>query len=426
MQRSSTKIGALATALAKAQSELANPEKSLIATLPSPIAGGVGQSFRYASLASGLELVRKCLGQQEIATVQATAIDRDTGLIRLTTTLVHASGEWMASDWPVCSVAETASPHRMGAALTYARRYALFTLVGIAGEDDLDAPDLPTAGAADTRSRLHERGHGLGGLPQPAAPAATSSGPLRLSQGRAPAGRQKPALLPPEPSAALRDQLLAELLELDEASALSAWAYKALPRKNQLINTDALAVEAAFEARLNDLGEAAQSPTSESQNGEQVRSEPRKPLRIKPASEEVTVLKKPVRERDRGHLKFVAGQPCLVCGRTPSDPHHIRFADSWTVGRKVSDRFTVPLCRIHHHELHRRGNERVWWQQQGIDPLLRADGLWKMTHTLAADGSFLDDNPARPEVNGKLFSAGPNPSESGHDETKPIAGPDAR
>src|SRR5258707_8470919 len=175
MQRSSTKIGALATALAKAQSELANPEKSLVATLPSPIAGGVGQSFRYASLASGLELVRKCLGQHEIATVQATGIDRDTGLIRLTTTLVHASGEWMASDWPVCSVAETASPHRMGAALTYARRYALFTLVGIAGEDDLDAPDLPTAGAADTRSRPHERGHGLGRLAQPAPPAPASS-----------------------------------------------------------------------------------------------------------------------------------------------------------------------------------------------------------------------------------------------------------
>ena len=428
MQRSSTKIGALATALAKAQSELANPEKSLVATLPSPIAGGVGQSFRYASLASGLELVRKCLGQHEIATVQATGIDRDTGLIRLTTTLVHASGEWMASDWPVCSVAETASPHRMGAALTYAWRYALFTLVGIAGEDDLDAPDLPTAGAADTRGRRHERGDGLGGLPQPAAPATAASGPLRLSQGRAPAARQKAALLPPEPSAALRDQLLAELVELDEASALTAWAHKALPRKNQLTNTDALAVEAAFEARLRDLGEVAQSPTSKSQNGEHpVRSEPRESVRIKPASEEVTVLKKPVRERDRGHLKFVAGQPCLVCGRTPSDPHHIRFADSWTVGRKVSDRFTVPLCRIHHRELHRRGNERLWWQQQGIDPLPRADGLWKLTHTLEADGSFLDDNPARPEVNGKLFAAGPNLSESGqNDETKPIAGPDAR
>ena len=95
---------------------------------------------------SGLDLVRKCLGQHEIATVQTTAIDRDSGLIRLTTTLVHASGEWVSSDWPVCPVSETAAPHRLGAALTYARRYALFTLVGIAGEDDLDAPDLRRGG----------------------------------------------------------------------------------------------------------------------------------------------------------------------------------------------------------------------------------------------------------------------------------------
>ena len=94
---------------------------------------------------SGLDLVRKCLGQHEIATVQTTAIDRDSGLIKLTTTLVHASGEWVSSDWPVCPVSETAAPHRLGAALTYARRYALFTLVGIAGEDDLDAPDLSSA-----------------------------------------------------------------------------------------------------------------------------------------------------------------------------------------------------------------------------------------------------------------------------------------
>ena len=99
----------------------------------------------------------KCLGQHEIATVQTTAIDRDSGLIRLTTTLVHASGEWVSSDWPVCPISETAAPHRLGAALTYARRYALFTLVGIAGEDDLDAPDLPDAGlssdAQDGRRR---------------------------------------------------------------------------------------------------------------------------------------------------------------------------------------------------------------------------------------------------------------------------------
>src|SRR6478672_10169543 len=131
MQRSSHKIGALAAALAKAQSEIANPEKSLTATIVSPFPRERQRTFRYASLSTGLEIVRKCLGQHEIATVQSTTIDRDTGLIRLTTTLVHASGEWVSSDWPVCPVSETASPHRLGAALTYARRYALFTLVGI-------------------------------------------------------------------------------------------------------------------------------------------------------------------------------------------------------------------------------------------------------------------------------------------------------
>jgi hypothetical protein len=109
-------------------------------------------------LASGLDLVRKCLGHHEIAVVQTTAIDPQSGLIRLTTVLAHSSGEWMSSDWPVCPVSETAAPHRMGAALTYARRYALFTLVGIAGEDDLDAPDLPTVDARTPSSAAN--GHG--------------------------------------------------------------------------------------------------------------------------------------------------------------------------------------------------------------------------------------------------------------------------
>ena len=144
MHRSSESIGAIAAALAKAQGELTNPEKSLTATIRSPFPREGDRTFRYASLASGLDIVRKSLGQHEIATVQTTAIDQDSGQIRLTTLLAHASGEWISSDWPVCPVSETAAPHRMGAALTYARRYALFALVGIAGEDDLDAPDLLT------------------------------------------------------------------------------------------------------------------------------------------------------------------------------------------------------------------------------------------------------------------------------------------
>ena len=141
MHRSSDTIGAIAAALAKAQGQLSNPEKSLVATVRSPFPREESRTFRYASLASGLDVVRKSLGQHEIATVQTTAIDQETGQIRLTTLLAHASGEWISSDWPVCGAAETAAPHKMGAALTYARRYALFALVGIAGEDDLDAPD---------------------------------------------------------------------------------------------------------------------------------------------------------------------------------------------------------------------------------------------------------------------------------------------
>src|SRR5260221_14484400 len=142
MHRSSETIGAIAAALAKAQGELTNPEKSLIATIRSPFPREGDRTFRYASLAAGLDIVRKGLSQHEIATVQTTAIDHATGQIRLTTLLAHASGEWISSDWPVCPMSENATPHRMGAALTYARRYALFALVGIAGEDDLDAPDI--------------------------------------------------------------------------------------------------------------------------------------------------------------------------------------------------------------------------------------------------------------------------------------------
>src|SRR5262245_52513029 len=142
MPRSSETVAALASALAKAQAQLVNPEKSLTATIRTGRLGQGERSFRYAPLSSGLDIVRKTLGQHEIATLQTTAIDQSAGMVHLTTTLAHASGEWIASDWPVCPIAETANPQRMGAALTYARRYALFTLVGIAGEDDLDAPDL--------------------------------------------------------------------------------------------------------------------------------------------------------------------------------------------------------------------------------------------------------------------------------------------
>src|ERR1700728_3525747 len=156
MHRSSESIAALAAALAKAQVLLTNPEKSLTATVGSDRYDEPGRTFRYASLSSGLDIVRKALGQHEIATVQTTAIDQATQAVSLTTVLAHSSGEWIASDWPVCALSEMAVPRRMGAALTYARRYALFTLVGIAGEDDLDAPGLLTP---SPQKQGHTTGH---------------------------------------------------------------------------------------------------------------------------------------------------------------------------------------------------------------------------------------------------------------------------
>src|ERR1700720_703553 len=139
MHRSSENVAAIATALAKAQTELSNPEKAMVGTIYNNRTDSP-QSFRYASLSSGLDIIRKALGGQQIAVAQTTDIDRANGTVNLTTLLLHTSGEWISSDWPVCQLSETSAPRRMGAALTYARRYALFTLVGIAGEDDLDAP----------------------------------------------------------------------------------------------------------------------------------------------------------------------------------------------------------------------------------------------------------------------------------------------
>ena len=188
MHRSSPSIGAIAAALAKAQGELSNPEKSLIATIQSPFPREGDRTFRYASLASGLDIVRKNLSQHEIATVQTTAIDQASGQIRLTTLLAHASGEWISSDWPVCPISETAAPHRMGAALTYARRYALFALVGIAGEDDLDAPDplpdpSPTLKANVRANRPTGQGSRNGTIHGPRVPSPYSapSPPLRCA-----------------------------------------------------------------------------------------------------------------------------------------------------------------------------------------------------------------------------------------------------
>jgi len=247
MQRSSESVAHLAAALAKAQAELTNPEKSLVATIRPNGPREAERSFRYAPLSSGLDIVRKTLGQHEIATVQTTAIDQTAGVVNLTTVLAHSSGEWIASDWPVCAISETATPHRMGAALTYARRYAIFTLVGIAGEDDIDAPDLNAP------------------MPPPSATAKPNPDgrlnggqtiPSRRGSAKVATNSEKP-ILSREASATLRDQLVEELKALASSDDAAIWAHRILGAKNRLTEADARQVEDAFQAKLETLERAA-------------------------------------------------------------------------------------------------------------------------------------------------------------------------
>jgi hypothetical protein len=264
----------------------------------------------------------------------------------------------------------------MGAALTYARRYALFALVGIAGEDDLDAPDIlsESAPAADT----------------PNDPGLIVPASRKRSNGSIHKPRQPKPILAAEPSGVLRDQLIAEINQLKDGDDIALWAHRRLPAKNTLTADDARAVEAACQVVLNKLdrgaeeleqypadpgsvaptngnGGAAQSTTVISTAEDQI------------AEARVTPLRTEIRRRNKAHLAFVGSQPCLVCQRSPCDAHHLKFAQPRSLGRKVSDEFTVPLCREHHHELHRHGNEMAWWANLQIDALKEAKELWEAT-----------------------------------------------
>jgi hypothetical protein len=388
MQRSSQSIAALAAALAKAQIELANPEKSLVGTIKPEAGEGTERQFRYAPLSSGLDIVRKTLGQHEIATVQSTAIDQSAGIVNLTTVLAHASGEWIASDWPVCALTETATPHRMGAALTYARRYALFTLVGIAGEDDLDAPDLLTP---SPQKQGHTTGHNRSFNGGGSGRASNGVDATHGRRSNTPTHTRLRPALTPEQSAAQRDLLLAELAAVPSSSAATDWAQRTLPIKNTLAEPDASRVEESFKAKLAtfDVNQAApdhviKPPESKPPEPNVTRRPSRK--RGKGIDKAALTFPEPRRIRDKDHIRFVAKQPCLVCGRQPTDAHHLRFAQHRALSRKVSDDFTVPLCRTHHREVHRSGNEAVWWKTAKVDPMVTARGLWLRTHPLTAFG----------------------------------------
>jgi hypothetical protein len=329
MRRSSESIGAIASALAKAQSELTNPEKGLVGTIRSPFDRQGDRTFRYASLSSGLDIVRKTLGKHEIATVQTTAIDKDAGLIRLTTVLAHSSGEWVSSDWPVCPVGETSAPHRMGAALTYARRYALFTLVGIAGEDDLDAPDLGVVLAEGPDVKGPRMDQGPGGNDN----AAPSWSPVSRNRAR----KLPPSnpVLDTSASRSLCERLMSEIATLDAADSAIEWASHNLDAKNTLAPNEAVIVEGAFHNRMRMLrpdvylpgeihepapgpraetspdpepAETAHAAAVEADLQEQKRTRSRRSaLRLELASSVSSV--KPRRARDKHHLRFVCRQP---------------------------------------------------------------------------------------------------------------------
>jgi hypothetical protein len=422
MHRSSDAIGNISGALAKAQAELTNPEKSLVAIIRSPFPREADRTFRYAPLSSGLDIVRKSLGRHEIATIQSTEIDKEAGLLRLTTILAHSSGEWISSEWPVCPISDVSSAQRMGAALTYARRYALFTLVGIAGEDDLDAPDLgadPNPAAELPRPPDHRKQSN--GQPQPAAaPRATAGG------GKLPSPSEK-TVLGEQLSASLRESLIQQMARIDSEDQAAAWAHRNLPAKNTLTAADAKIVEERFQARLSRISESGDpgEPCASSAGAsgglvpgetpadpphavpdqsvksavraDSVSSQKAAPLVAKRSRRSAMgALGKPVRLRDKDHRKFVLRQPCLVCGRVPSDPHHLTFTQPRALGRRVSDEFTVPVCRVHHRDLHRSGDEVAWWRRLNIDPLPVALKLWE--HSRAAGELFPLSEGARPQA----------------------------
>ena len=377
------------------------------------IIGAAEQIFRYAPLSDGLNIIRKTLGQHEIATVQTTSVDQTAGVVNLNTVLAHSSGEWISSDWPVCSLEDMASPKRMGAALTYARRYALFALVGIAGEDDLDAPDLHVPAPGDARTEN----------PIP-------NGQTRLNGGKKHVGRKISANLEAKPnvdlrgklSAVLRDQLLSELKEVNSTEAAAVWARRILPAKNSLDVADARLLEQEFEVRLAKLtgqaaateigaretangGEGGYSTRGEANNGEPLPSRLGSTPNLAAGAVDKSGLAhpEPRRIRDKIHVKFVTKQPCLICGRTPSDPHHLRFTQHRALGRKVSDEFTVPLCRGHHREVHRCGDEAAWWRNAGIDPTVAARSLWLESHPLQR-GQERSTSSDRPRLEPQLPS----------------------
>jgi hypothetical protein len=235
---------------------------------------------------------------------------------------------------------------------------------------------------------------------------------------------ERPAPLEPEQSAALREKLLTELGTITSADLAAIWAQEALTAKNSLAAADAKLVEDAFEQRLSELApsataEAADDAASSTDvdlvgaNATPARGNaPDQPDGI---NKSVLALATPRRYRNREHLRFVAQQPCLICGRKQSDPHHLRYLQPRALGRKVSDEFAVPLCRSHHRAVHRAGDEQAWWKAAGIDPVKVARQLWRQTRLDDGQERHQAGLAARPETP-SIASAPDGASESRPDQ----------
>jgi hypothetical protein len=190
----------------------------------------------------------------------------------------------------------------------------------------------------------------------------------------------------------LREQLIAAVKDIGSAEQAASWAHRVMGAKNTLAVADAERVERAFQERLLIVASEALTPALRPLR----RLGREKRRRCPVVDKSVLALLAPRRIRDRDHVKLVSNQPCLVCGRRPADAHHLRFAQSLALGRKVSDEFTVPLCRGHHREVHRCGDEATWWIKAGIDPNETARVLWLKSRPLpsAIDaGSKLQNEP---------------------------------
>jgi hypothetical protein len=365
MQRSSESIGTIAAALAKAQAQLVNPEKSLVGTIQSDGPSATERSFRYAPLSSGLDIVRKTLSRYEIATVQTTSIDETVGIVRLSTVLAHASGEWIASDWPVCAISETAAPHRMGAALTYARRYGLFTLVGIAGEDDLDAPDL-TGSHSETRKKINGK---IGGNRRQ---QNTLDRHARASSVSDAAFASRRSTLSSTLSASLTAELQREIKGLTSSDDAALWAQRRLAAKTRCLQL---------------------MPSRSSKHSK------RSSRRLLGPQQ----LKDPLRARRSNGLGFHRGvgnrikwiKLCWHCPprggfATASMSNQWPSSRAWSAADARRMRI---ICALRNRgrlaarsamslAVHHSGDEAAWWEQAGIDPTVSARQLWLKRHPL--------------------------------------------